>query len=373
LIRVPLRAAAKRRQIAQLNNLVVHEQGGNAMPRSCRRLSVMLAAVCAAAFAGSVRAESVADFYKDKQLKIVVGADAGSDYDLGSRLLAKYMTRYIPGNPAIIIQNMTGAGGIRAANYVYNAAPKDGTVIADFSRNIPSQAALGQKNVRVDPRRLAWIGATSLPNRICAVLGSSPIKSVDQLYTTQLLVGSTGVGSAYSIVPTMINRTLGTKIKPVEGYKGLADVLVAMERGEVGGVCLTMNQFESVYADKVEKGAVRILFSIEEEPLTWPAGTPTIFSRLKTEADRQLFRFVFDATGVFGRPYAFGPGVPKERTEAVRKAFLEAMKDKDLLADAKKLKLDMRYRSAEQLEAYVRKIYDTPPAVMKKAAAILVR
>lgn len=318
-------------------------------------------------------AQSVADFYKDKQIRVVVGAAAGSDYDLGTRLLAQYMTRYIPGNPAFVIQDMVGAGGIRAANYVYNVAPRDGTVIADFSRNIPSQAALGQKGVRVDPRKLGWIGATSSPNRICAVMGSNPIKSIDQLFTTELLVGSTGVGSAYSIVPTMINKTIGTRFKIIEGYKGLADILIAMERGEVGGTCQTLNQFKSTYANMLRTGKVRVLFSVEEEPVTDPPGIPTMFGKLKTDADRQLFRFVFDATAVFGRPYAFGPGVPAERVAALRKAFLAAVKDPGLVGDAKRQGIDMSYRTAEQLEGYVRQIYKTSPDVMKKAGEILLR
>jgi len=334
---------------------------------------IFAVAACAVPVAAAAQSETVANFYKDKQIRIVVGASAGSDYDLGTRLLAQHMSRYIPGNPTFIVQNMTGAGGIRAANYVYNVAPKDGTVLADFSRNIPSQAVLGQKGVRVDPRRMGWIGATSTPNRICAVRGSSPIRSIDQLFTTELLVGSTGVGSAYSIVPTVINKTIGTRFKIIEGYKGLADILIAMEQGEVGGTCQTLNQFKSTYAEMIRKGTVRVLFSVEEEPVTDPPGVPTIFGKLKTEADRQLFRFVFDATAVFGRPYAFGPDVPAERVAALRAAFLAAVNDPALVADAKRQGIDMSYRTAAELEKYVERLYETPPDVMKKAAAILVR
>src|SRR5581483_1869065 len=149
-------------------------------------------------------AESVSDFYKDKQLRIIVGNSSGGDYDQGARLLAKYLGAHLPGRPTVIVQNMPGAATITAANYIYKQAPHDGTVLGSFSRNIPSQAVIGQKNLEADPRKFGWIGGSSLPSRICAVSGKNAVKSPGDLFSRELIVAGSGAGSSLSIVPTVL-------------------------------------------------------------------------------------------------------------------------------------------------------------------------
>jgi tripartite-type tricarboxylate transporter receptor subunit TctC len=303
------------------------------------------------------------DFYRNKQIRLIVGHPVGNDHDVGGRLLARYLPRYIPGRPSIIVQNMTQAASIVAANYVFTQAPRDGTVIGTFSRNFPSQAMMGQANIEADPRRFVWLGATSFPGRICTAADGAAVKTTDDLFRQELIVGGSGAASTLSIVPTVINHVLGTKFRIIEGYKAAQNVLLAIERGELEGVCSSYSQFRS-YDRLFREGKLHILFRVEEAPIPEIPDVRSIFEAAKTEEQRQLMRFVFSSVE-FGRPYVFPPGVPKERVEIVRKAIADAAQDRELLAEADKMKLDMAYHPPEQLERLVAHLYETTPAMVE--------
>ena len=194
-------------------------------------------------------------------MRLIIGHAVGNDYDIGARLLAKYLQKHIPGQPTIIVQNMTAAQSVVAANYVYAQAPRDGSVIGTFSRNLPNQALMGQSNIEADLRRFNWLGATSLPGRICAAWHTAPVKSVADLFKQELIVGSSGAGTSNSILPTVANHVLGTKFRIIEGYRGSQDVILAVERGEVQGVCATTGQFRG--AERLFKeGKLRVAVSL---------------------------------------------------------------------------------------------------------------
>ena len=188
---------------------------------------VLLGAAMALSMA-SAKADPVADFYKDKQVKIIIGNAAGGDYDIGGRILARHLGNHIPGNPTIVVQNMPGASTVTATNYLWAKAPKDGTVIGSFSRNIASQAVIGKMNIEADPRQFAWIGGSSLPGRVCMVSGKSGVKSPEDIFKREVVVAGSGAGSSLSIVPTALNNLLGAKFKLVEGYKGSNDAMLAL-------------------------------------------------------------------------------------------------------------------------------------------------
>src|SRR6266478_8842637 len=216
------------------------------------------------------------DFYKNKQIRLIVGHPVGNDHDVGGRLLAKYLTRHIPGRPNVIVQNMTAAASVAAANYVYGQAPRDGTVMGTFSRNFPSQAMMGQPNVEADPRRFQWLGATSFPGRVCTAWATAAVKTPADLFTSELIVGGSGTASTLSIVPTVLNHVLGTKFRVIEGYKAAQDVLIAIERGELAGVCSSYSQFRS-YDRLFRDGRLRILFRVEEAAIPQIREVPSIF------------------------------------------------------------------------------------------------
>jgi tripartite-type tricarboxylate transporter receptor subunit TctC len=321
---------------------------------------------CLCFFLGSssgVHAQGSQEFYRKKQVRMIIGHEAGNDYDLAGRFLARYLAKRIPGEPTIIVQNMPAAASIAAANFLFAQAPRDGTVLGSFSRNLPSQARMGQANVEADPRRFNWLGATSHPARICARWFTAPIKTPADLFTQEFIVAGAGAASSLSILPTVFNHVLGTKFRVVQGYKGTTHTVLAMERGEVQGACMSYLQLR-IYEELIRDGKVVFLLRAEEAPIPELPELPSIFDYAKTDEQRALMRFVFASTE-FGRPYVLPPDVPKERVETMRKAFAEALADPNLIEEAARIKMDMTYRPPDALERLVASLYETPQALIE--------
>jgi tripartite-type tricarboxylate transporter receptor subunit TctC len=333
------------------------------MPRATRTIAALALML---SVWGAAHAQ---DFYKGRQIQLLVGHEPGNDYDVAARLLAKYLPKHIPGAPAIVVQNMPQAAGLATANHLYVRAARDGTVMGSISRNLPSQALMGLPNIEADPRRFNWLGATSFPGRVCAAATDAPVKSVADIFTQELITGGVGIGSATSIVPTVLNKVLGTKFKIIEGYRGAGSILLAIERGEVHGVCMSLGQFRS-HEQKFREGKMRFLFRAEEAPLHALSDVPTIYDHANTDAQRQLMRFVFSSTE-FGRPYLMPPEVPKDRIMLIRKAIFDATHDPELIAEAGRMNLDMTYRPPDRLERLLAKLYETPPAVIDEVKKIV--
>jgi tripartite-type tricarboxylate transporter receptor subunit TctC len=311
----------------------------------------------------SAHAQTAPDFYRSKQLRLIVGHAVGNDYDVGGRLLAKHLPKHIPGQPTIIVQNMPQAASLVAANYLYTQAPRDGTVIGSFSRNFPISAMLGGHGIEADPRRFLWLGATSFPGRICAVWHTLPIKTPADLLTRELIVGATGAGSSLAILPTVFNHVLGSKIRIVEGYRSTQEIILAVERGELQGLCASLGQFRS-YDRLLQEGKLRIIWRAEEAVMPEIPDVPSVYDFAKTEEQRQFMRLVFSSVE-YGRPYVFPPGVPGERADILRRAIAAAVRDPELIAEADKMKLDMTYRPPEHLDRLIGNLYATPPAVVE--------
>ncbi len=326
------------------------------------RIAFGLVAFVAVAASAAAFAQSASDYYRGKQIRMIVGHPVGNDYDLGGRFLAKYLVKHIPGDPLIVVSNMPAASSVAAANFLFSQAPRDGTVFGSFSRNIPSQALMGQANLKADPRKYNWIGGTALPGRVCAAWHTAKVRTPADLLTTELIVGGGGAGTSLSIVPTVFNHVLGTKFRVVEGYKGTTDTVLAMERGEVEGVCATYGQFR-VYEQLIKDGKLRFILRAEESPIAAIPEVPSIYDLAKTEEQRQLMRFVFSSVE-FGRPYVLPPDSPPELVALMRKAFADAVNDPELVAEAERLKLDMTYRPPGDLVKLVDNLYKTPPAII---------
>jgi tripartite-type tricarboxylate transporter receptor subunit TctC len=324
--------------------------------------ALMAAGILADAGTRAAAAQSAEEFYRGRSLQLIVGYETGNDYDVGARLLARHLSKQLPGQPAVVVQNMPQASGLAAANFLAMRAPRDGSVIGSISRNLPSQAAMGLPNIEADPRRFNWLGATSFPGRICVAAGSSAMRTPQDVFERELIIGSVGVGSSTSIVPTVLNRVLGTRFRLIEGYRGAQDILLAIERGEVHGICASLGQFRS-HEQKFKEGKLHIIFRAEEEPLPQLPDVPSIYAYAKTDEQRQLMHFVFSSTE-FGRPYLFPPEVPAERLAFMRKALAAAVNSPELVAEAQRIKLDMTYRPPEHLERLVARLYATPPDVI---------
>ncbi len=331
------------------------------------RLAIASALLVAGSFGAS--GQTANDFYSGKQIRLIAGFPPGNDYDLGARLLVKYLAKYIPGQPNIIVQNMPQAASVVAANYLYTQAPRDGTVFGTFSRNIVNDALTGQPNVVVDPRRFIWLGATSHPARICVRSPTAPVKTPADLFTHEFIVGAAGATSSLAILPTVLNKVLGTKFRIVEGYQGMGDTVLAIVRGELQGECASYQQFR-VDGQLFRDGKLLFLLRAEEAPIPEVPNVPSIFDYAKTDEQRELMRFVFSSTE-FGRPYVFPPEVPKDRVDIMRKAIAAAAHDPQLVAEAAKIKMDMTYTPPEHLEQLVAKLYATPPRLIETIKQIL--
>jgi tripartite-type tricarboxylate transporter receptor subunit TctC len=309
------------------------------------------------------------DFYKNKQLRLIAGFPPGNDYDLGARLLVKYLPKHIPGQPGIIVQNLPQAASVAAANYLYSQAPRDGTVLGSFSRNIVNDALTGAPNVELDPRRFVWLGATSRPARVCVRWYTAPVQTPADLFTKEFIVGAAGATSSLAILPTVLNKVLGTKFRIVEGYQGMGDTLLAVQRGELQGACASFQQFRIV-EQPIKDGKMTFLLRAEETPIAEIPDVPSIFDYARTDEQRTLMRFVFSSTE-FGRPYVFPPEVPADRVDIMRKAIADTAHDPDLLAEAAAIKMDMTYTAPERLQELLGKLYATPPAVVSTVKTLL--
>ena len=319
--------------------------------------------IAGALFATLARAQPAAEFYKGKQIRMIVGFASGNDYDIGARVLARHLSKHIPGQPVIVVQNMPQAASIVAANYLYTQAPRDGTVIGALTRNIASLALMGQPNLEADPRKLIWLGATSFPGRVCVVGEKAPVRTASDIFTKELIVGSNGAGNSTNTLPTVFNHVLGAKFRLIEGYKGTPDIALAIERGEVEGVCSSYGQFRAS-AQSFREGKLRVLFRAEEAAMPEIPDAPSIYDFAKTEEQKQFMRFVFSSTE-FGRPYAFPPDVPADRVALMRRAMEAAVKDPELIAEAEKLGLDMSWREPDNLTRLVGELYRTPPEMLE--------
>ena len=329
---------------------------------------LVAAATLLIGLSSSAQAQSAEEFYKGRQLTLVVGYEVGNDYDVGARLLARYLPKQLPGQPVIVVQNMPQAAGLAAANFIYVRAPRDGSVLGSISRNLASQAVMKLPNIEADARRYNWLGGTSFPGRVCAVTADAPVKNIEDLFKQEVLIGSVGVGSSTSIVPTVLNKVVGTKFHLVEGYRGAGDIILAMQRGEVQAGCMSYGQFRN-HEHLIKEGKFKIILRAEESEMAEAPGVPSIFDYAKTEEQRQLMRFIFSSTE-FGRPYIFPPEVPKDRVQFMRGAIARAAKDPELLAEAAKGNLDMTYRPPENLEKLVNQLYATPPALIEQLKSI---
>lgn len=323
----------------------------------------------AAGLGNPAAAQTVAEFYKDKQIRFIIHSSAGGDYDQWGRLVIRYMTKHIPGNPAIVPNNMPGGGGLVAANFLYNTAPRDGTTFGIIGRNLPFQALTKVDNVRFDPLKFNWIGSPELTSRVCVVNDQSPATTAQEVFEKEVLMGGAGAGTAVSTVPVLLNRLLGTKFKLVEGYGGSTAVVIAVERNEVHGICQSFTSVERSKPGWMASGKLKVLFNMEKQPLKI-ANAPSIHQFAKTEEQRQILS-LFSSSVEFGRPFVAPPEVPADRVNALRAAFVAAMKEPELLRDAEKLGLDLAILDGEELSGLIKDMMTTPVELVAKMESLL--
>jgi len=335
---------------------------------------IHVAALAALLVAGATpaAADSVADFYKGKQIRFIVRTTVGGDYDLYSRLIGRFIGKHIPGNPGVIVVNMTGGGGIVAANYMAQVAPRDGTVIGIVSQGLAVDQALGQSpQFKADLREFNWIANVVHSNQLLVVWHTSPTKTIEDAKNRVTTIGTTGAGSASVQFPAFYNNVLGTKFKIVFGYPGGQYIDLAMERGEVEG--RGTNPYSGWMAAKPtwipERKIIPLIQAgLEKEPEL--PDVPLILDQKVRDEDRPLLQFMANSSSV-GRPLATTPGVPAERVAALRAAFQAMLKDPEFIAAAKAERMEIQPQTAEVLQRTILGILNAPQDVRDRMKVAL--
>ncbi len=328
-------------------------------------LTTVALAICGVSRNAS--AQSVEDFYKGKTVTVMIGYGPGGTDDVWARLIAKYIGEHIPGKPTVVATNVPGAGSLLLANQVYNTQPKDGTIIGLINRGVPFEPLLGGTGTRFDPMKFNYIGSPDRDTPACVVRVDAPVQTMQDLLTKEYIVGATGSGSDSQLYPEVLANMLGVKMKIVQGYPGSRDILLATERGEVQGGCVS---YDTIVRDVMfrEKRS-RLLFQAALKPDDRMPEIPMINDMAKTDEQKKALELFLQRTLV-GRPFVMAPGVPADRLEAIRNAFAAALKDPGLAADARTANVNTHYVSPAELMKIISDSYASPApivAAVKKA------
>jgi tripartite-type tricarboxylate transporter receptor subunit TctC len=306
-----------------------------------------------------------------KPITIYVAGTAGGGIDLYARLVGRHLGRHIPGNPSVNVQDMPGAGGIRAANFLADSAPKDGTALTTFPGGPLIEPLIGARNPGYDMSKFNWVGAVSRDVSLCVSWGPTPFKTIDDAKKQEMVLAGTGAGSETDTYPLILNDTIGTKFRLITGYLGSKETFMAIEGGEVHGRCgLTLSSLEASKPDWLRDHLVNVILQLGFEKNPKAGDAPLIFDLLTKEADKQLFSLFLTGTAM-GRPFAAPPGTPPGKVELLRKAFDDTMKDPEFLADGKTMQAEISPTSGAEAQALIAKVYATPRDVVERAKKLI--
>lgn len=315
---------------------------------------------------------SVANFYKSKNINVYIGFSVGGVYDINARLLSRYMGKYIPGNPTLVPRQMTGAGSFTLASWLYQAAPKDGATIGTFARGIAFNPLIGEPAGAIEAAKFNWIGSTNDEVSVCVSRRESGVTKFEQMFERELVVGSGGASADDDQMPRLINAVLGTKFRIVRGFPGGNEIKLAMLRGEVGGRCgWSWSSVKATEAEWLREGSISMLAQLSLRRHPDLPNTPLITDFAKTDEARQIFRVAL-ARQVMAWPFAAPPGTPTERVTALREAFDKTLRDKEYLAEADKLHLEITPVSGQRIQSLIADVYRTTSAeITAKITAML--
>jgi len=312
------------------------------------------------------RAQTVEEFYRGRSITVLVGFTAGGGYDLYARLLGRHMGRHVPGNPTMVVQNMPGAGSMKATQYVYGIAPKDGLTLATVSRGMVTEPLLNAANF--DPTKLTWLGTITSETSVCATWKTSPVKSWDDMFKREFSLGGSAVGADPDTFALIMRNVFGAKVKLVTGYPGGNDINLAMERSEVDGRCGW--SWTSLKSQKNWLPQINLLVQFNLEKNADLPNVPVALERAASDEQRQVLRLLIAGQYV-GRPFFTSPDIPADRKAALRAAFDATMKDPQFLADAAKLDLEISPVGAATIDAFLAELYRTPKDVVSKAVTAI--
>lgn len=314
-------------------------------------------------------AQPVAEFYKGKQINLLIGVGVGGEYDLHARLTGRYLGKHVPGNPSVVPQNMVGAGGLKMANYLYTVSPKDGTSLGMMANNFPLLQAVDGQGVQFDVTQMRWIGSIAPTVETMTVWHTAGVTTVEAARNTEVVAGASGKGAITYTFPIAMNEFLGTKFKVVTGYEGGNAINLAMERGEVQARNNTWSSWKVTKPDWLRDKKIFVIAYAGPKPKDLP-GVPSLGELAKNEDDRKILELITSGTE-FGRPLATTAGVPAERVQALRAAFMATMKDSEFLAEAEKLNIEVDPVRGEYMQELAAKLMTTPKHLAARAKTIV--
>ena len=314
------------------------------------------------------------EFYRGKVVRIIVGFSPGGGFDTYARTLSRYLGKYIPGNPPIIVENMTGAGSLISANHIYRVAKPDGLSIGAFNGNQILGQLVGAEGINFDARKMEWMGAPGYNHDLCVLSQKTGIASGEQWLTlkTPLKLGGSAPGTPTDDGPKILREAIGLPMRLISGYKGTADIRVAVESGEVDGICgFSWASVRATWRKAIESGQVIVVLQNAPKAHAELPKVPLAISFAKSNEARQLVEAGVHQPSAITYGYSLPPGTPKERVQILRRAFLQAVKDQDFLTDAAKANLEIAPASGEEIETAIQSLFKTPPAVVAKLKDVL--
>lgn len=339
--------------------------------RQAKPLAAALLAAAASATMSTapVAAQSAAEFFKGKTVGINIGFPPGGGYDTYGRILARHMGKHIVGTPAVVAKNMPGAGALKAANYLYNSAPKDGSEIGIVASSTLMEPLLGNDQAQFEAPKFSWLGSMSQDVAFCGVNPKSGVSSFDQWRDTksEIIFGASGPAAITFQHPMVLKNVLGANARVISGYQGTKDVSLAMQRGEVTGICgMFVSSVSSQYQPLIDSGDMKLVIQMGPRKTDVFGAVPSVFDYAKTDEARQILEIHFGQLKL-ARPFMAPPGVAIDRLAALSKGFAESLKDPDLLADAKKAQIDIEYVSGDEARRMLAQFADYPKAALEKA------
>jgi tripartite-type tricarboxylate transporter receptor subunit TctC len=334
-------------------------------------ISLLLWAVSLLALSANAAAQ---DFYQGKTIRLIVGFAAGGGFDTYSRAIARHLGRHIPGNPTIVVENMTGAGSLIAANHIYSVAKPDGLTIGNWIGPLVVQQALGNPAAKFDGRKFGYLGVPVADSGVCALTKASGITSADEWLAAKkpVKLGGTAPGSTTDDVPRIVAEAIGLPMQMISGYKGTADVRLAADGGELDGGCWAWESIKPTWQKGLEAGTVNIVIQTMTESHPELKHVPLALKYAKSDDARAMLDVVNGPYGQLARPYTVPPGMPKDRLELLQKAFMATMKDPEFLADAQKAKLDIKPLDGPTATKQFAALYELKPELKAKLASIVI-
>jgi len=331
--------------------------------------TLALASACCVTAGGPGCGQSVEQFYRSNGLVLLVGHDAGGGYDLYTRTLARHIVKHVPGQPTAVVKTMPGAGGLKMINYLYASAPQHGSTFGISDRGYVLEPVLGNKAAQFDVTKMGAVGSIGRQTPACSLWHGAKAESLVDTFSQETVIGGTGP-SATTVYPSILNQVLKTRFKIIAGYRGSGEIMLAMERGEAEGVCLSWDTLKTLKPDWLADGRLKPIVQMGLQRIAELKDVPTASEHASTEIDRQMLTLYFGPNEM-GRPYMGPPNVPKDRLAAIRRAFDATMTDPAYLAEARSQKMDVDPMTGEEMETLIRSFYSSTPELVARLKAAI--